>query len=82
MLEHFQQKWTPVLRKKMRKNKELERSTEPSEVKTALEQFLKSVKRFSGENCGKNKGLEQLIEPSETKTALEHFRGKNGYRVL
>jgi len=24
-LEHFQQKWTPVLRRKMRKNKELER---------------------------------------------------------
>jgi len=32
-LEHFQQKWAPVLRRKMRKNKELERSTEPSEVK-------------------------------------------------
>jgi len=35
-LEHFQQKWTPVLRRKMRKNKELEQFTEPGEVKTAL----------------------------------------------
>jgi len=35
-IEHFQQKWTPVLRRKMRKNKKLERLTEPSEVKTAL----------------------------------------------
>jgi len=35
-LEHFQQKWTPALPRKMRKNKELERLTEPSEVKTAL----------------------------------------------
>jgi|GEM_PF-6255369 len=35
-LVNFQQKWTPVLRRKMRKNKELERPTEPSEVKTAL----------------------------------------------
>jgi len=33
-----------------------------------LEQFLKSVKRFSDKNCGKNKELEQLGEPSETKT--------------
>jgi len=37
ILEHFQQKWAPVLRRKMRRNKELERSTEPSEVKIALE---------------------------------------------
>jgi len=37
----------------------------------ALEQFLKSVKRFSDKNCGKNKKLEQSGEPSETKTALE-----------
>jgi len=36
-----------------------------------LEQFLKSVKRFSDKNCRKNKKLEQLGEPSETKTALE-----------
>jgi len=36
-----------------------------------LEQFLKSVQRFSGKNCGKNKELEQLGEPSETKTALK-----------
>jgi len=32
---------------------------------------LKSVKRFSGKNCGKNEELEQSVEPSETKTALE-----------
>jgi len=37
MLEHFQQKWVPVLRRKMRKNKELEQSIEPREIKTALE---------------------------------------------
>jgi len=37
-LEHFQQKWTPVLRRKMRQNKELEQFTEPkAQVKTALE---------------------------------------------
>jgi len=30
----------------------------------------KSVKRFSGKNCGKNKELERSVEPSETKTAL------------
>jgi len=48
-LEHFQQKWTPVLREtKCVKNKELERSTEPSEVKTALEQqFSKSNLSFN-----------------------------------
>jgi len=39
ILEHFQQKWTPILLK-MRKNKELERLTEPSEVKTALERLV------------------------------------------
>jgi|GEM_PF-2647729 len=38
-----------------------------------LEQFPKSVKRFSDKNCGKNKELEQLGEPSETKTALDDF---------
>jgi len=27
-LEHFQQKWTPVLRRKMRKNKGIERLTD------------------------------------------------------
>jgi len=36
-IEHFQQKWTPVLREtKCVKNNELERPTEPSEVETAL----------------------------------------------
>jgi len=35
-----------------------------------LEQFLKSVKRFSDKNCGKNKELEHSVEPSETKNAL------------
>jgi len=40
-------------------------------VEIALEQFPKSVKRFSDKNCGKNNGLEQFVEPSETKTALE-----------
>jgi len=69
-LEHFQQKWTPVLRRKMRKNKELERPTEPSEVKTG-------VKRFSDKNCGKNKELERLTEPSEVKTALKHPNSKS-----
>jgi len=39
-LEHFQQKWTPVLRRKMRKNKELEQSIEPSEAKIALRSSL------------------------------------------
>gem|GEM_PF-472838 len=46
-LEHFQQKWTPVLRRKMRKNKKLERLTEPSEVKTALEQRDDSIESHS-----------------------------------
>jgi len=36
-----------------------------------IEQFLKSVKRFSDKNCCKNKKLEHSVEPSETKTALE-----------
>jgi len=34
-----------------------------------LEQFLKSMKRFSDKNCGKNKELERLGESNETKTA-------------
>jgi len=38
-----------------------------------LEQFLKSVKRFSDKNCGENKKLEHLVEPSETKNALVHL---------
>jgi len=40
MLEHFQQKWVPVLRRKMRKNKELEQFVEPSETKTALDMLF------------------------------------------
>jgi len=36
LLEHFQQKWMPVLRRKMRKNKEPERLTSPKVAKTAL----------------------------------------------
>jgi len=39
-IKHFQQKWMPVLRRKMRKNKELERSAELGEVKTALALIL------------------------------------------
>jgi len=35
-----------------------------------IEQFLKSMKRFSDKNCGKIKKIEQLVEPSETKNAL------------
>jgi len=38
-----------------------------------IEQFLKSVKRFSDKNCGENKDLEQSVEPSETKNALEEI---------
>jgi len=41
------------------------------------EQFPKSVKRFSGKNCGKNKGLERITEPSEVKTALEALICRN-----
>jgi len=44
-LEHFQQKWAPVLRRKMRKNKELER-------------FLKSGSRFSNKNCGETQEVD------------------------
>jgi len=40
------------------------------ELRLALEQFLKSVKRFSDKNCGENKELEHSVEPSETKNAL------------
>jgi len=36
----------------------------------SLEQFPKSVKRFSDKNCGKNKELEHSVEPNETKNAL------------
>jgi len=43
-----------------------------------LEQFLKSVKRFSDKNCGKNKELEQLGEPSETKTERENSNMMSG----
>jgi len=43
-----------------------------------LEQFPKSVKRFSDKNCGKNKELEQFVEPSETKTALGADNGGGG----
>jgi len=35
--------------------------------RTMLEQFPKSMKRFSDENCGKNKRLEHSVKPSETK---------------
>jgi len=31
--------------------------------KFVIEQFLKSVKRFSDKNCGKNKKIEQSVEP-------------------
>jgi len=36
-----------------------------------IEQFPKSVTRFSDKNCGKTQELEQFVEPSETKTSLE-----------
>jgi len=45
-------------------------AVEGDRVTLKLEQFLKSVTRFSDKNCGKNKELEQFVEPSETKTAL------------
>jgi len=48
----------------------------------SLEQFPKSVKRFSDKNCGKNKGLEHLASPSEAKNALEIFSQKRVKRVL
>jgi len=35
-----------------------------------LEQFPKSVKRFSDKNCDETQELEQFVEPSETKIAL------------
>jgi len=45
-------------------------------IAKVLEQFPKSVTRFSDKNCGKTQELEQFVEPSETKTALEHFQQK------
>jgi len=35
-LEHFQEKWTPVFRRKMHKNKKIEHWLKPSEAKNAL----------------------------------------------
>jgi len=40
----------------------------------ALEQFPKSVKRFSDKNCGKNKELEQERDSEIAHSALEHFQ--------
>jgi len=42
-----------------------------SETKTALEQFPKSVKRFSDKNCGENNKLEQISDSIESHSALE-----------
>jgi len=36
-----------------------------------LEQFPKSVQRFSDKNCGKNKGLEQISDSKIAHSALE-----------
>jgi len=41
-----------------------------SKQQSGLEQFPKSVKRFSDKNCGKNKGIEHSVEQSKTKNAL------------
>jgi len=38
----------------------------------ALEQFPKSVKRFSDKNCGENKGLEQISDSEIAHSALAH----------
>jgi len=38
--------------------------------KAALEQFPKSVKRFSDKNCGENKELEQISDSIESHSAL------------
>jgi len=39
-----------------------------------LEQFPKSVTRFSDKSCGKNKKIEQSGKPSEPKTALDDVK--------
>jgi len=41
-----------------------------SEVYALLEQFPKSVKRFSDKNCGENKQLEQISDSMESHSAL------------
>jgi len=51
-------------------------ASEPQEKKT-LEQFPKSVKRFSDKNCGENKQLEQISDPMESHSALEQLSDKN-----
>jgi len=43
------------------------------EIPKQLEQFPKSVKRFSDKNCDESKKLEPSVEPSATKTALDQM---------
>jgi len=69
-LKQFLQKWIPALCKKLRKNKRLKHYTVSMETHDALmcddslEQFPKSVKRFSDKNCGEKQTVETQISDS------------------
>jgi len=42
----------------------------PALAEFLLEQFPKSVQRFSDKNCGENKGLEQISDSEIAHSAL------------
>jgi len=44
-----------------------------------LEQFPKSVQRFSDKNCGENKQLEQISDSIESHSALLLIKELNVY---
>jgi len=48
-----------------------------AEIRAQLEQFPKSVKRFSDKNCGENKQLEQISDSIESHSALLPVREAN-----
>jgi len=70
-VEPFVNGMAKLLDKKCGKNKELERLTEPSEVKIALEHFQQKWVPVLRGKMRENKELERLTPPSEVKTALE-----------
>jgi len=61
-------KWSPIFKQG---TKQFSTWREGGFDGVMLEQFPKSVTRFSDKNCGKNKKIEQSGEPSEPKTSLE-----------
>jgi len=60
---------------------QVDKLTQGFRATSQLEQFPKSVTRFSGKNCGKNKKIEQSGESNRPKTALAD-KGYDGKRAL